>query len=178
MHEREEALRSGTPMKVSTTPNSELLPIRVTAEIDPGQKCGTLRAATIFGRSAWLFSIKHLLSNTANILQGHRWTILRPPVGVSWFTSDNPVVRLNYYGDDKYDFNGGWGSLGRKLCSPSILNIFSILTSVSVPRDVGQLYRRLRPSCYVEPSLNTPIGTFSRRRRTPNSPTAPSNRKR
>src|SRR5699024_11588180 len=24
-------------------------------------------------------------------------------------TSDNPVINLNYYRKDKYDFNGGWG---------------------------------------------------------------------
>jgi len=114
----EEARRSGKPIKQSKFPNSEILPIRVTTEINPGQEFGTLKASTIVGRSTWLFSIKHLLSHTANILQNHKWTILRPPDGMNWFTSDNPVVRLNYSSDQKYDFKGGWGSPGTEILLP------------------------------------------------------------
>ncbi|MBZ5661010.1 MAG: DUF4238 domain-containing protein [Acidobacteriia bacterium] len=114
----EEARRSGKPIKESKFPDSEILPLRVTTEIKPGQEFGTLKAETIVGRSAWLFSIKHLLSHTANILQNHKWTILRPADGMSWFTSDNPVVRLNYYSDQKYNFDGGWGSPGTEILLP------------------------------------------------------------
>ncbi len=114
----EEAHRSGKPIKQSNFPNSEILPVRVTTEIKPGQEFGTIKAETVIGRSSWLFSIKHLLSHTANVLQEHEWTILRPPDGMSWFTSDNPVIRLNYYSDQKYDFNGGWGSPGTEIFLP------------------------------------------------------------
>ena len=114
----EEARRSGKPIKQSKFPNSEILPIHVTTEIEPGQEFGTLKAETIVGPSVWLFSIKHLLSHTADILHHHRWTILRPPDGVSWFTSDNPVLRLNFCSDQKYDFDGGWGSPGTDILLP------------------------------------------------------------
>ncbi len=97
----EEARRSGKPITALKFPNSEILPIRVRTETKPEQGFGTIKAETIVGRSAWLFNMKHLLSRTANILQNHKWTILRPPVGISWFTSDNPVVRLNYYCDQQ-----------------------------------------------------------------------------
>jgi uncharacterized protein DUF4238 len=114
----EEARQAGKPIKQAKFPDSEILPVRVMTEIKPGQEFGTLKAETIVGRSSWLFSMKHLLSHTANILQNHKWTILRPPDGISWFTSDNPVVRLNYYSDQKYDFDGGWGSPGTEILLP------------------------------------------------------------
>jgi hypothetical protein len=114
----EEARRSGSPITQAKFPNSDILPIRVTTEIKPGQEFGAIRAETIVGRSSWLFSIKHLLSETANVLQSHKWTILKPPDGMSWFTSDKPVIRLNYYGDQKYDFEGGWGSPGTEILLP------------------------------------------------------------
>jgi hypothetical protein len=43
---------------------------------------------------------------------------MAPPEGVEWFTSDDPVVRLNYYNHSKYDFGGGWGSKGTKIFMP------------------------------------------------------------
>ena len=48
----------------------------------------------------------------------HRWTILRPPPGIRWLTSDDPVIRLNYYGPGKYDFEGGWGRNGGEILLP------------------------------------------------------------
>jgi hypothetical protein len=53
-----------------------------------------------------------------NALLGHKWTILRAPKGLSWCTSDTPVIRLNYYLDRKYDFKGGWGSNGTEISFP------------------------------------------------------------
>jgi hypothetical protein len=114
----EDARRSGESLTQAKFPNSENLPIRVTTEIKPGEKFGTVKAETLVGRSAWLFSIKHSLSQTANILQNHKWTILRSPDDMNWFTSDNPVVRLDYHSAQKYDFDGGWGSPGTEILLP------------------------------------------------------------
>jgi hypothetical protein len=43
---------------------------------------------------------------------------------VEWVTSDNPVIKLNYYTPGVYDFNGGWGNEGTEIIfplSPSLL---------------------------------------------------------
>ena len=47
-----------------------------------------------------------------------RWTILKPHEGLAWFTSDDPVIRLNYYEPGKYDFKGGWGNPKTEILLP------------------------------------------------------------
>lgn len=95
-----------------------LFPLRVTTEIKDGEELGTLRAETHVGRASWLWAIRHVLNKTANVLHSHRWTVMRPSNGMSWFTSDKPVIRLNYYGPEKYDFKGGWARNGGEIIFP------------------------------------------------------------
>jgi Protein of unknown function (DUF4238) len=89
--------------------HSSLLPLRVTTEFVPGKEGGIIKAETYVGRSTWLYSIKHLLENTSKVLLGHKWTIVKPAKGFKWFTSDNPVVKLNFKDPQNYDLKGGWG---------------------------------------------------------------------
>lgn len=88
---------------------SRSFPLRVTTDINEGSEVGTLKAESYAGRATWIFSIKHFLNNTRKALHNHKWTIIKPAKGYHWFTSDNPVIRLNYYSPGKYDFKGGWG---------------------------------------------------------------------
>lgn len=96
----------------------EYFPLSIKTETIPGEELGTLKVETVIGRGLWLYEMKHLLTNTANILHQHRWTILSPPEGTKWFTSDDPVVRLNFHDLKKYDFGGGWGSKGTEIFMP------------------------------------------------------------
>ena len=116
--ELEEAKKAGQAINPVKTANSEYIPLRVTRDIEPGQEFGKLKSEVIVGRGLWLFSMRHALATTANILPTHRWTILRPPDNLTWFTSDDPVVRLNYHADGTYDFGGGWGSPGTEIFLP------------------------------------------------------------
>ena len=108
----------GEEIRIAPFPQADYFPIRVTTKIEPGQEFGTIKAESVVGRALWLFSIKHLLSKTTEVLQQHRWTIMAPPKGVEWFTSDDPVVRLNFHNHSKYDFGGGWGSKGTEIFMP------------------------------------------------------------
>jgi hypothetical protein len=121
----EEAVRIFESMKARgeklpsiKSPLAESFPLRIETEIVPDQVLGTIKAKTIVGRGLWLFGIKHLLSKTADVLHQHKWTILSPPKGMTWFTSDDPVVRLNYRSPENYDFGGGWGSEGTEIFMP------------------------------------------------------------
>ncbi|TOO91867.1 hypothetical protein CGH27_26115, partial [Vibrio parahaemolyticus] len=69
-----------------------------------------VKVTSLAGRASWLWSIKHVLTTVADQLHRNKWTILFPTEGMSWYTSDNPVVRLNYEDSKNYDFNGGWAN--------------------------------------------------------------------
>ena len=70
------------------------------------------------GRQMWLASMRLLLTTTVGVLYQHRWSIIRAPDGISWLTSDDPVIRLNYNTEQDYDFGGGWGSPGSEFIFP------------------------------------------------------------
>ncbi len=79
---------------------------------------GKINAEVVLGRQFWLQSQRHLLKNTAKVLRNHKWSIAQPAGGNTWFTSDHPVVRLNYHEPGKYDLRAGWGSPGSELMMP------------------------------------------------------------
>lgn len=79
---------------------------------------GLITVNVVAGRGLWLESQRFLLSNTAKALIKHKWSIVEPTKGAAWFTSDHPVIRLNYYGDGTYDLKGGWGNPGGNLFMP------------------------------------------------------------
>jgi hypothetical protein len=116
--ELERAKKTGVPPVQTPADNSEYIPLRVSAIPQPDQTQVALKAETISGRGLWLFSIKHTLTVTIKTLHQNEWTILKPPDGMTWFTSDNPVIRLNYSADGKYDFGGGWGSPKSEILLP------------------------------------------------------------
>ena len=95
--------------KTSMNPN-----IKISTDADKG----FLRADMVMGRNLWLEQQKFLLTNTAKVLPTHKWSIVEPASGLEWFTSDHPVVRLNYYKDGVYDLKGGWGNPGTNLFMP------------------------------------------------------------
>lgn len=114
----ETAHREGKQLKRPEQGPSDVFPGRVIIKPSPDDDQALLGFETVAGRSLWLFNIKHLLSQTANALLEHRWTILRSPPGMEWLTTDNPVVRLNYHSEGRYDFGGGWGSPGTEIFMP------------------------------------------------------------
>jgi len=89
--------------------NSDLIPLKITKQLKPEKNNGILKLESYVGRSTWIYSIKHLLKNTEKILHKHKWSIVKPAKDYNWFTSDNPVIKLNYINSNNYDLKGGWG---------------------------------------------------------------------
>lgn len=83
---------------------------------DPGGDSASLNVNVIVGREMWLESVKHVVDKVSVALESHDWRVVRPHDGWTWYTSDYPLLRLNYYGDSgKYDFGGGFGSKGTEI---------------------------------------------------------------
>jgi hypothetical protein len=94
------------------------LPIAVRTAIEPDAETGVLSLETVAGRAYWLYAVEVLLTQTVKHLESHRWSVVRPPVGMKWLTSDNPVVKLNYYRNGTFDLHGGWGNSGSEIFIP------------------------------------------------------------
>jgi len=87
------------------------------------------------GKGLNLYAMNLILTNTAGILQEHHWSIVTIADGMTWATSDDPVMCLNRYGKDDYDFNGGWGAVGSEI-------IFPISPTKAIYTQIG--YKNLR----------------------------------
>ena len=61
------------------------------------------------GRKLWIAHQKYHLQNNVDALLSHKWSIISPAGGLTWPTSDHPVVKLEYTSDKKYNLKGGWG---------------------------------------------------------------------
>ena len=106
----QEKLESGRTEDLKREPNiQDSIPLKITTHFEENSETGILKAETYAGRSTWIHSIKHTLDKTREVLHLHEWSIVKPAKGYCWPTSDNPVVKINYYGPDKYDLRGGWG---------------------------------------------------------------------
>lgn len=118
----EAAEKSGRTVELSKFPNSDYLPLCVSVEppIQEGQRTRPVKATLVVGRGLWLFNMRHLLSpaGATKLLFDQKWSIVSPYEGLTWFTSDDPVIRLNYRGPGNYDFKGEIGNPGTEIVLP------------------------------------------------------------
>ena len=105
---------------IKSVKKNPLFPVKIAMEVEEGESMGELRTEVLKGRSLWLGTTKSILtgSDALKTLLQHKWTVLRPADGLTWFTSDCPVIRLNYYREGYYDFKGRWGSKGSEILFP------------------------------------------------------------
>ena len=96
---------------------SNYLPIRLSLE-KQSDGTGRISAEATVGRRMWIWQMKHLLTETIQKLPKHHWTILHAPDGLSWPTSDDPLIKLNYQSPENYNFNGGWGNKNGDILLP------------------------------------------------------------
>lgn len=98
--------------------NNEMFPLKI---VDTGVNCGDkslVKVETVIGKSYYLQGMMHLLSETIGVLHKHEWRIINLDDKVKIPTSDDPVICLNYYADDTYDFGGGWNNIGSEIIFP------------------------------------------------------------
>lgn len=98
--------------------NENPFPLKI---IDTGISYGDMelfQVKTVIGKSLYLTTLRHYLTKTLDVLHKHRWQIIELDKNVSIPTSDDPVICLNYYGNNRYDFNGGWARKGSEIIFP------------------------------------------------------------
>lgn len=115
-----EEIVAGAPAPPPSVATAKMpdLPVRLLVERNVEGDGGTLGAEVLLGRQMWLWGLEHLLTGTLKVLYRHRWTILHPPKGMTFFTTDAPVVRLTFNSISDYGLDGGWGSSGAEILLP------------------------------------------------------------
>jgi Protein of unknown function (DUF4238) len=113
-----EAKRTGKVMAHEITAATKNFPSSVIKDIGPGADTGTIRVEVDVGRRLWLWSLQQKYDETKKALRRLDTTILRPPTGMNWVTSDDPVVLLRYNSATNYDFGGGYGNPGTEILFP------------------------------------------------------------
>ncbi len=109
---------------------AKLLPIKISVNKDTHQ----MKVESLLGKGMYLFALKHLLTNTVSVLENHKWHVIHAANGVSFPTSDDPVICLNYNSEHEYDFKGGWGKKNGNIImpiSPTLLLITQIGSNIS-----------------------------------------------
>ena len=97
---------------------SDILPIKVSIEDSEEKGKANLKTEMIISRANWLYEIEYIMNNTAKVLLNTKWSVIKPADDCEWITSDDPVICLNHYDEDKYDFGGGWGNIGSEIIFP------------------------------------------------------------
>ncbi|WP_191632830.1 DUF4238 domain-containing protein [Pseudomonas fluorescens] len=115
--ELELAVSDGRSLRRCQATELEKFPFNLVIEPQPNGD-GMLQAHTIVGRRLWVWNARRLLTDTIKKIPMKGWVILNAPPGLSWPTSDNPLIRLNFHGPEKYDFKGGWGVKNEDILLP------------------------------------------------------------
>ena len=116
----EEAKQNQVTVPMQREPNeySNLLEVSIEPPVDLDSDQARIRAAVPIGRRLWIAAMRHLLTNTAETLSRHRWSVVEPDGDAEWPLTDHPVLRLNYYKPGHYDFGGGWANPGSEIMMP------------------------------------------------------------
>jgi hypothetical protein len=159
-----EAKESGQRIVYDDAPNTEYFPMKIDRKDLPEEKKVQFTTTLVVGRGMWFSTMKHTLTNTLKVLYRHNWTILEAPARLRWFTSDDPVICLNFRSESDYDFNGGWGRARANILfplSPRHL-MFTEIGESSYPRRVpscyhARLFRRMIAEHGGWPTLSLPL---------------------
>lgn len=96
---------------------SKKLPLKL-GRVENSDDSVNIQAKVLNGRRFWIWRIEHILKNTINSIQVPRWTILHAPLGTSWPTTDNPLIRLKVKANGKISLDSGWEVTGTMIFLP------------------------------------------------------------
>ena len=104
-----EAKAKGEKLVPKSGSTRSYIPLRFAVREIPDHKKVQLVTTVLVGRGHWFQAMEVVLTSTVKVLHKHKWSIVEAPAGLPWFTSDDPVICLNYRSPTDYDFNAGWG---------------------------------------------------------------------
>lgn len=109
-------------------------------ETDIDFETGTITSSIILGRANFLSSIASLVNgNLGNRVRKFNWTIVRPPKGHCFLTSDNPAIAFGVYKDDIIKVDGiGLGQRNVTLVLPLTPNAALFTEVGALPFDVPE----------------------------------------
>jgi hypothetical protein len=152
------AKKSGQEIGREPAPHTEYFPMRIDRKDLPEEKKVQFTTRLVVGRALWFYTMKHMLTKTLKVLDRHKWSILEAPADLDWFTSDDPVICMNFRSESDYDFNGGWNRQHANILFP-LSPRYLMITEIGA----GQ-YPRKVPSRYQARLFRRIIAEHSHRR--------------
>lgn len=122
MYEFKVAKRTGKKLITEDTPEknpfADVIKVKINRNGRPETNQPEISVSVLPGRRMWIDEQRHVLNGIVKVLYKHSWVIVKAANNFEWLTSDNPVTRLNDYGDGRYDFKGGWNNKGSTIFMP------------------------------------------------------------
>lgn len=106
-----EAIQKGKFASQFAAPiRNNLFPMKVAID----KEHSAIEVKALVGRGSYLDNLRHLLTHTLKVAERYDWQVLHAAENISFPTTDDPVICINYRNENDYDFKGGWG---RKNCN-------------------------------------------------------------
>lgn len=83
---------------------TNLFPLKITRETENDR----FKVDSIIGKGLYLHTLQRQLSSVLKVAEMHDWRIIHAANDISFPTSDDPVICLNFNNITDYNFEGGW----------------------------------------------------------------------
>lgn len=127
--------------------NDDLLPINIHIDREKSE----IELNTFVGKSVYLYALKSLLTSTVKKVEHYKWRVVQASEGISFPTSDDPVIRLNFNNKFDYDFNGGWGKKHSNIIMPispkcllfTEIGVKTKMTNLDCSKEWSEFFRKI-----------------------------------
>ncbi|AUG40286.1 hypothetical protein CXP47_10505 [Pseudomonas chlororaphis] len=118
MAKLEDAVKTGVKLQASPSDDVENKPPIKVSRIKNDDGTEGVQVTALNGRKMWIWQLRHVLTYTIYRLPKYRWTILHAPPGMTWPTSDNPLIKICFNAKGEYYLDGGWATPGVQIILP------------------------------------------------------------